>query len=91
MTRTSDAREDLFRLYRSGTATEQELADAQRAYHAAATAEGVIAAANAIGPLTAEQLRTLAVLLAPQTPPPSPPPSRTPRRRKAADGQTGGS
>jgi hypothetical protein len=88
MTRTSDAREHLFRLYRSGTATDQELADAQHAYHAAATAEGVVAAADAIGPLTAEQLRTLAVLLAPQPPRSSPPPPKLRRRRRATGDQT---
>lgn len=91
MTRTSDAREHLFALYRSGTATQQELSDAQHTYDDAATAEGVTAAADAIGPLTAEQRRTLAVLLAPQTPPPPLPLSRKPRRPTATDGQNEGS
>ncbi len=65
MTRTSDAREHLFSLYRSGTATPEQLAQAQQAYDDAATAEGVQAAVDTIGALTHDQRRILAVLLAP--------------------------
>lgn len=65
MTRTSAARERMLTLYRSGTASPDELAQAMADYDAAAIAEGVQAVVDSIGPLTAEQRHTLAVLLAP--------------------------
>lgn len=64
MSRTARAREHLLTLYRSGTASEQELADAVAAYDEAAIAEGVQAVVDATPPLTPEQRHTLAVLLA---------------------------
>ena len=80
MTRTRGARERMLALYRSGTATEQELADAKAAYDEAATAEGVRAVVESLAPLTEQQRHILAVLL---TPPPDTPrkPARKPVRR----------
>ncbi len=65
MSRTSNAREHLFALYRSGSATVEELAAAHRAYDDAATADGVQAVVDAIGALTDEQRRVLALILTP--------------------------
>jgi hypothetical protein len=80
VTGTSDARQHPFRLYRSGTALPEDLADAQRAYDEATIAEGVQAVVDATGPLTPHQHHPLAVLLAPPTTSPTRRPGRTPRR-----------
>jgi hypothetical protein len=50
MSRTSQAREHLLALYRSDTATPEEIAEAHRAYDDAATAEGVQAVVDSISP-----------------------------------------